>query len=235
MFPEKAGSTGIMPNDLMRSRIFNCKRGIVKEMILKQRLRWFVNRNLGYRDAVLSWDCKIIKTAVDGYFFDTLNHHHQFKHACIYTQKHIEAECLPTKQDNPGFYFKPPHRGVRGLNPGNTGVSLPAERAGSHARTAAEVHQTWACFPCDSKLGMPGQRRTPRSLTGLTPELGKPEERRHVDDVRMLSQIWRYGRWSGPMSFSKGHTVKRYEFIPFIDWSITHTSAYRRFKQNVII
>lgn len=122
MFPEKAGSTGIMPNDLMRSRIFNCKRGIDKEMILKQRLRWFVNRNLGYRDAVLSWDCKIIKTAVDGYFFDTLNHHHhQYKHACIYTQKHIEVECLPTKQDNPGFYFILPHRGVRirGLNPGH--------------------------------------------------------------------------------------------------------------------
>lgn len=29
-FPEKAGSTGIMPNDLIRSKILNCKkRGII--------------------------------------------------------------------------------------------------------------------------------------------------------------------------------------------------------------
>lgn len=76
----------------------------------------------------------------------------------------------------------------------NIDISVLGGRAGSHARTVAEAHQTQTCFPFDSRQETLGQRRTPQSQTGLTQELGKPGDTTSAKiDAHMLLCISRYG------------------------------------------
>jgi len=59
MFPEKAGSTGIMPKDLIRSKILNCEKQTRHVDVDSVQGSWIVNKH--FENTEYKWSLKEIR------------------------------------------------------------------------------------------------------------------------------------------------------------------------------